>query len=77
VDSLSKKAKDKNIQRIWALAVGRDIYQPSKEEKQDSKDLFLINGLVVQEVASSSGKTRIRTALPLCVQRFVAERVIT
>jgi len=69
------QAKDSNIQRIWNLANGEDIYQPTKNESEDAEDLCMVDGIIVKEVTHKSGEKRQRIVIPLCVQTRIAEKV--
>ena len=72
---IKEQKADVNIQRIWTLANGGEIYQPSQQEKQDAEGLKMINGMVVKDEKLPTGEIRSRIVVPLSKQREIIEQV--
>ena len=59
---------DPNIQRLWNLAQGRQVYQPTDQERQDSEDLLEYNGIITKATQLATGETRLRIVVPARLQ---------
>ena len=49
------------------------VYQPTTQEIQDAKGLIMVNGIIQKEEIDDSGTKRVRTVVPLSLQRRVIE----
>ena len=64
---------DSNIQRIWEISQGKDVYQPSAKELQDAKDLVMKHGIVMKNVPHSSGQIISKIVVPLSLQKKIVQ----
>ena len=64
---------DSNIQRIWDISQGKDVYQPSAKELQDAKDLVMKRGIVMKNLPHSNGQIISKIVVPLSLQRRIVQ----
>ena len=60
---------DSNIQRMWDIAQGKDVNQPSAKELQDANDLVMKHGIIMKNVSHSSGHIISKIVVLLALQR--------
>jgi len=75
MDLIRKQKEDQNIQRLWKLARGLEVYQATKQEKQDAEDLDMMNGVIVKRVLRADGENYIRVVVPLSLQRQIVTMI--
>ena len=63
---------DHRIQRLWQIANGKDVYQPTSNEIQDAEGISKVNGLVVK-TSVSNDRAITRIVVPLALQRRVIQ----
>ena len=69
---IQEQAQDSNVQRLWMIAQGKDVYQPTDREKQDAEGMTIINGVIIKAEPLPNGEWRRRIVVPLSLQRRIA-----
>jgi len=64
-----QQKKDSNISRIWNLAQGKEIYEPTMQEIEDAEGLVMTNGIIGKRTTEKAGTLRTRIVIPLSMQR--------
>ena len=60
---------DSNIQRMWDIAQGKEVNQPSAKELQDANDLVMKHGIIMKNVSHSSGQIISNIVVLFALQR--------
>jgi len=69
---IKAQQEDHRIQRLWQIANGKDVYQPTFREIQDAEGISMVNGLVVKTFISKD-RAITRIVVPLALQRRVID----
>ena len=75
MELIKRQQADENIQRIWAIANQKEVYQPSQQEIQDAQGLMMVKGVIVKSEKLPSGENRNRIVVPLSMQKDVIENI--
>ena len=70
-----RQKEDRNIQRLWKIARGLEVYQATRQEEQDAENLMMIKGVIVKNVPRVDGESYVRVVVPLSLQKRITQMI--
>jgi len=68
---IKNQKEDSYIRRIWKLACHKQVYEPTRQEKEDAIGVTMINGIVSKSITDDTGRVVNKIIIPLSMQKEV------